>query len=114
MGIFSWGAYFLFLFLYLLFCPLQEFIVRGCIQTSLQNMIDGRPNFIKWKAIFISNLLFTSAHSHLSLGFALSTFIPGLFWGWLFARQRALTGVCISHVLIGGWAAFVVGFQNII
>lgn len=110
---FSWDSYFLFMSLYALFCPVQEFIVRGCIQTSLQSLMEGTKNRVKWNAILISNLLFASAHSHTSLGFALSVFIPGLFWGWLYDRQRSLIGVSISHILIGVWSAFIVGFENI-
>lgn len=112
--VFNWHTYFLFMFLYIIFCPVQEFIVRGCIQSSLQNLMDGTQNSVKWKAIIISNLLFASVHSHTSLGFALSTFIPGIFWGWLYARQNSLIGVSVSHCLVGVWAAFIVGFQNII
>jgi membrane protease YdiL (CAAX protease family) len=102
------------LFAYALFCPLQEFIIRGGIQTSLENFFDKEQKKSTWLAILVSNLLFASAHSHTSPGFALSAFIPGLFWGWLYARQRSLIGVGISHVLLGVWAAFIVGFQNII
>lgn len=102
------------LFAYALFCPLQEFIIRGGIQTSLENFFDKEQKNSTWLAILVSNLLFASAHSHTSPGFALSAFIPGLFWGWLYARQRSLMGVGISHVLLGVWAAFIVGFQNII
>ncbi|HHF7347913.1 TPA: cyclic nucleotide-binding domain-containing protein [Legionella feeleii] len=111
---FSWHSYFFFMFLYIIFCPVQEFITRGCIQSSLQNLLDGTQTSIKWKAIIISNLLFASVHSHTSLGFALSTFIPGIFWGWLYARQNSLVGVSVSHTLVGVWAAFIVGFQNLI
>lgn len=110
---FNWGSYFMFMALYSLFCPVQEFIVRGCIQTSLQTLMEGTTYRVKWNAIIISNLLFASAHSHTSLGFALSVFIPGIFWGWLYYRQRSLVGVSISHIMIGVWSAFIVGFENI-
>lgn len=102
------------MFMYASFCPLQEFIVRGCVQTSLQTLLVGSTGVVKWNAIIISNLIFASAHSHTSLGFALSVFVPGLFWGWLFYRQKSLVGVSISHTLIGVWAVFIVGFENII
>jgi CRP/FNR family cyclic AMP-dependent transcriptional regulator len=35
-------------------------------------------------------------------------FFTGLFWGWLYARQRGLVGVSVSHVLLGMWALDVV------
>lgn len=111
---FNLNTYLLALLGYSIFCPVQEFIVRGCIQTSFQQLMTGTKTSIKWKAIIVSNLLFASTHSHTSLGFSLIVFLPGLFWGWLFYRQKSLVGVSISHILIGVWAAFIVGFENII
>lgn len=111
---FNINIYFISMFFYALFCPVQEFMVRGCVQTSLQNLLTGSSTQVKWNAILISNLIFSSAHAHTSLGFALITFIPGLFWGWLFYRQKSLIGVCVSHILIGVWAVFIIGFNNII
>lgn len=111
---FSLSIYFISMFFYSLLCPLQEFIVRGCIQSSFQQIIEGSPAKIKWGAILISNLLFASAHSHTSTSFALLSFFPGLFWGWLYYKQKSLVGVSISHVIIGIWAVFIVGFQNML
>ena len=110
---FNLKIYLIAMLIYALFCPAQEFIGRGCIQTSLQNLMDGKPIQVKWQAIIISNLIFASAHSHLSVGFALTVFIPGIFWGWLFYRHKSLVGVSISHVLIGVWAVFFLGIQSI-
>jgi membrane protease YdiL (CAAX protease family) len=45
---------------------------------------------------------------YVSPGLALTAFVAGLFWGWLYARQRSLVGVSISHVLLGFWAFEVV------
>jgi hypothetical protein len=63
-------------------------------------------------SIVLSNILFAGGHSHISFGFALSVFVPGIFWGWLFAKQNSLIGVSVSHVLIGVWGAFIVGIEN--
>ena len=54
-------------------------------------------------AIVLSNVVFSVTHLHLGWICALSSFIPGLFWGWMYYRQRSLVGVSISHVLIGVW-----------
>jgi membrane protease YdiL (CAAX protease family) len=35
--------------------------------------------------------------------------VPGLFWGWMFARQRSIVGVTVSHIVVGLWANFLVG-----
>lgn len=114
LQLFSWKTYFLSLLGYAVFCPVQEFIVRGCVQSSLQNLLDGTATMVKWRAIIISNVLFASTHAHTSLGFSLMAFIPGVFWGWLYHRHRSLIGVSLSHILIGVWAAFIVGFENIL
>lgn len=111
---FTWTGYFIFMFMYALFCPIQQFVVRGCVQSPLQFLLEGTAQSVKWKAIFVSNILFASVHSHTSFGFAVFSFIPGIFWGWLYARQRSLVGVSLSHIMLGVWAVFIVGFENMV
>jgi membrane protease YdiL (CAAX protease family) len=111
---FTYQKYFLFMFFYVLLCPVQEFLVRGFIQTSMQALMDGHSGWGLVKVILLSNLVFASMHAHISFFFEISAFIPGLFWGWLYARQKTLVGVSVSHILIGVWAVFIVGFQNMI
>lgn len=111
---FSLKTYFLSLIGYMIFCPAQELVVRGGIQSSLQNFLLGPVNRVKWSAILISNFLFSTAHIHVGLGLALAVFIPGIFWGWLYARQKTLLGVSISHVLLGVFTIFILGIRNII
>lgn len=94
---------------YLAFIPVQELMYRGLLQGSLQQFLSG-PHKIAF-AILISNLVFSLTHLHVAFGLALLVFIPGLFWGWLYARHRTLIGVSLSHLLIGGWAFFVVGIN---
>jgi CRP-like cAMP-binding protein len=87
--------------LYVLLSPLQEFVARGVIQGCLQHMLSGRH--ATWRAILVSNAVFSISHQHLGLGYALLVFVPGLFWGWLYQRHHSLVGVSVSHVLIGLW-----------
>jgi CRP-like cAMP-binding protein len=98
---------------YLLFTPVQEFIVRGALQSSLRMFLKG-GTADRWKAIILSNLLFSSGHVLITFGFAMMAFIPGLFWGWLYDKQRNLIGVSVSHAILGVWVAFVVGFKTLI
>jgi hypothetical protein len=42
-----------------------------------------------------------------SFAFAAASFVAGLGWGWLSARQRSLVGVTVSHVLTGLFVLFV-------
>ncbi len=106
--------YFLAFTLYVLMSPLQELIARGCLQSSIQQFVIGsNDDKKKWMAILVSNLLFASVHSHLRISFVLAAFLPGLFWGWLFHRQKSLIGVSVSHILLGGWCIFVVGTKGV-
>jgi CRP-like cAMP-binding protein/membrane protease YdiL (CAAX protease family) len=100
--------------LYLIHAPLQEMVARAGLQGTLQNFIPTQAGRINWKAIVISNLLFAASHSFIGFWFCVAAFVPGLFWGWMFARQRSLVGVIVSHIAVGVWAIFVVGVQEII
>lgn len=92
---------------YVLFVPLQELIYRGGLQGALEHFFVG-PNR-RWAAILCSNIIFSAAHLYISPGIAVSAFCAGLFWGWLYSRQRGLAGVSLSHVILGFWAFEVVG-----
>lgn len=94
---------------YLIFIPVQELMYRGFLQGSLQEFLVG-PKHV-WSAIIISNLVFSMTHLHVSFGLALAVFLPGLFWGWLYSRHGTLIGVCISHIMVGMWAFFIVGIK---
>lgn len=102
------------LFAYSILSLLQELFARSGLQGSIQLFIPRADGKTHWQAILIANLIFASAHAYLGLRFVLASFIPGLFWGWLFARQRSLIGVAVSHSLIGLWALFVLGLQVLV
>jgi membrane protease YdiL (CAAX protease family) len=95
--------------LYVIHAPAQELVARAGLQGALQNLIPTRPGGINWRAILIANLLFAAAHAFIDFWFCLAAFMPGLFWGWMFARQRSIVGVTVSHIAVGIWANFVVG-----
>lgn len=98
--------------LYTLFTPVQEFIARGGVQSSFQLFLTHRYRTLT--AILIANLMFSMTHVHLSTEFAVMVFLPGLFWGWLYSRQNSLLGVCVSHILIGLAAYYIIGFQALL
>ncbi|MFY7697260.1 MAG: cyclic nucleotide-binding domain-containing protein [Legionella sp.] len=112
-GHFSLGLYISVIVLYAALCPVQELITRSAMQTTFYYFLPGNELFRKWNAILLSNIIFSSAHSHLSFTFAMVTFIPGLFWGWLFHKQRSFIGVSVSHVILGVWVIFIVGVKGI-
>ena len=51
-------------------------------------------------------------HLHLSFSLAVVVYSYGVYWGWMYARQRTLIGCCINHFLVGIWAFFIVGIQD--
>ncbi|MFH1982602.1 MAG: cyclic nucleotide-binding domain-containing protein [Pseudomonadota bacterium] len=97
---------------YALFTPIQEFIARGGVQSAFQQFLVGPHRTVA--AIVLANLMFSITHIHLSTSIALLVFVPGLFWGWLYSRHKTLLGVCISHFMVGTFAFYVVGFQNLL
>jgi CRP-like cAMP-binding protein len=96
---------------YSILSPAQEFIARGALQSSFQQFLGGRG--VTAKSIALSTLLFGTTHLHMSIGYAVAAIAPGVFWGILYARQRTLLGVSVSHVLIGLYIAFFLGFPGV-
>ena len=102
---------FLNFFSYLLFVPLQEFLVRGSLQGPLEEILSSPHK--KLYAILISNTIFAVFHTHLSIILSLPVFILGAFWGWLYSRNRTLVGVIFSHWVVGIWAIFIVNIRPV-
>jgi CRP-like cAMP-binding protein len=100
-GISPW----LIAFLYSLHAIIQEFIARGCIQGGLLQFIVGKRS--AWTAIVIATMMFSTFHLMMDMRFALATIVPGLFWGWLFYKERNILAVSISHIIIGLTAIFI-------
>jgi len=98
--------------IYVSHAPLQEFLVRGTLQSPLQQFLGGAGGH--WSPIVASNLIFSAFHLYISFGFALVTFLPGLFWGWLYSRHGTLIGVSVSHIILGLWTVFVVGIEGVV
>jgi CRP-like cAMP-binding protein len=108
---FDGRLYALFALMYAIHSPLQEFVGRAVLQGSIQHFLRVPPGRVNWKIIAMSSLLFASSHVIAGFWFAVATFVPGLFWGWMFARQRSLIGVSVSHIVSGWWAFFALGMQ---
>lgn len=101
----------LWLVLYILFTPAQEFVARGALQGSLRRFLLGPRAGIS--ANVLANLMFASSHLHMSTSFALLVIPPGLFWGWLFERERVLVAPIVSHLILGVYAIFVLGLPGV-
>jgi CRP-like cAMP-binding protein len=100
--------------LYLVLTPLQEFVARCCLQAPLFAFLNGTLFWRHVWSILVSNLVFAAAHSHISFTFAVAAFVPGLFWGWIFARTNSLIAASASHFMIGGAGIFLFGIEEII
>jgi len=103
----NWMTLVLIKVLYVLFAPIQELIVRGILQGGMQHFLSGKGAVTR--SIILSNLIFACGHIPANLWFAVLTFIPGLFWGWMYAKQGTLVGVSLSHILIGLYASLLLG-----
>lgn len=97
--IMSWEHFDFTYITYLVVAPLQEFITRGVVQTSLQHLLVGRYRVLL--AIMITSFLFGSLHVFSSFNLGLAATLTGWLWGWMYYRHKNLIGVSISHFLIG-------------
>lgn len=108
------GNYWLFLLillLYALHAPLQEIVFRGAIQSTLQNFLVGKYRI--FLSIITTTSLFCVAHIYLSFNTVLIVLLPSLLWGVLYARQKTLMGVFVSHILIGWYGFFVINIESV-
>lgn len=97
---------------YGLFVPLQEFISRGVMQSSLSRLLRGKHSGA-WSVV-ITSALFSAMHVHISTIMAIVVFIPSLFWGWLYLRRQTLIGPIVSHIMLGWFAIFIIGLDDFI
>jgi CRP-like cAMP-binding protein len=99
---------------YLVLTPVQEFVARCGIQAPLYAFLEGHELRRQVSSIAVSNLVFAAAHAHISVQFALAAFIPGMFWGWIFARTNSWLAASVSHLLVGGAGIFLFGIEELV
>jgi CRP-like cAMP-binding protein len=100
--------------LYLLLTPVQEFVARCGVQAPLYAFLQGPEWRRRIWSILVSNLVFAAAHAHISIEFAMIAFIPGVFWGWIFARTNSLLAASVSHFMIGGSTLYLLDIETFI
>ncbi len=108
----SW--YWAALAVYLLLTPMQEFVARSGIQAPLYAFLHGSEAKRRWFSILASNMVFAAGHAHISLAFAIAAFLPGILWGWLFAKTNSLLAATVSHVIVGGTGLFLFGIEGVV
>ncbi len=98
---FHWDAFSPLDLLYIPTVVLQEFLVRGVMQGSLERILpDSYPPSV---AIIVSSLVFGSIHIHKGIVFMVGAAFLLCFFGFLYRRQRSIWGLCIPHLLLS-WA----------
>jgi CRP-like cAMP-binding protein/membrane protease YdiL (CAAX protease family) len=108
------GWYWAAFAIYFVLTPMQEFVARSGIQAPLYAFLHGSETKRRWCSILASNLVFTAGHAHISLAFALAAFLPGILWGWLFAKTNSLFAATVSHLIVGGAGLFLLGIEGVV
>ncbi len=84
---------------YFFVAPAQELIGRGFLQSSIERFLTGpRRTMI---AIVLTSVQFGVVHLHFSFWTGMVAMVSGLLFGAMYARQRSLLGVSISHFILG-------------
>lgn len=113
-GIINGGWYWIAAIIYLLLTPVQEFVARAGIQAPLYAFLQGSEFRRGGLSIVVSNFVFSAVHAHIGLAFALASFVPGIFWGWIFLRTNSLLAASLSHLMVGGTGIFLFGIQEFV
>ncbi len=93
--------------IYAIVAPVQEFIGRGVLQSTIERIVPGKSSAF-W-AVIVAATLFSTAHIHYSIALALVSLVSGIIWGFTFLRHRNIIGISISHYILGMFA-ILVGF----
>lgn len=92
-----------YLFYIFISSPIQEFLYRGALTSILQQI-----NFRKSSIILISSILYSLAHlGYKDLITCILTFLIGLLWHQKYLKTKNLTGVTISHAILGVITIFI-------
>ncbi len=92
-----------YLFYIFVSSPIQEFLYRGALTSILQQI-----NFRKFSIILISSILYSLAHlGYKDLITCILTFLIGLLWHQKYLKTKNLTGVIISHAILGAVTIFI-------
>lgn len=101
----------MFTYTFILSAPLQEFLIRGVLQSSAERILMIKHK-VFW-SVFSVSLIFAALHTIFSLSFAMLTFFTSLGLGWLYSRHHNIIGVSLCHLLLG-LTFILLGFWEII
>jgi hypothetical protein len=84
---------------YFFVAPAQEVIGRGFLQSSIEKFLTGKHRTLL--AIVLTAVQFGVVHLHFSFTAGALAMVSGIIFGRMFARQRTVLGVSISHFILG-------------
>ena len=102
---FLWDALQAVDLLYIPTVVLQEFLVRGVTQGSLERILP--ENYPPAVAIIVSSMVFGSIHIHKGIVFMVGAACLLCFFGFLYRKQGNIWGLCIPHLLLS-WSLRVI------
>lgn len=100
----------LFVLIYPLNVIFQEILARGAIQGFFTEFLDFKHRNLL--AIILASLVFAGSYATFGFLVVLAIFACGLFWGWMYYRQKNIVSVIVSHIIIGlTFLGFIGGFD---
>jgi membrane protease YdiL (CAAX protease family) len=82
------------------------------LQTTILEFVPGSEQIRTVIAIVASNSLYGLVYAQISARDSLFMCILGIFWGYLYHRQKNIIGVSVSHFLIKSWM-FCLGLSSL-
>ena len=95
----------------LLYIPnvvLQEFLVRGVTQGSIERILP--ENYSPAVSIIVSSLFFGSIHIHKGIVYMVGAALLLAFFGALYKKQKTIWGLCIPHLFLSWSLRVIWGF----
>ena len=99
--------------------PLQEWIVRGCVQTAVYDLCYNFKMYIRQVcnlpaldiSILITNTMFLLFHLNFGISFSIASFVVGLYWSEMSLLDNTnIMYPMLSHMFIG-FVAFCISFD---
>ena len=95
---FRWNALEPLDLLYIPTVVLQELLVRGVMQGSLERILpDSYPPAV---ANIIASLVFGAVHIHKGIVYMVGAALLLSFFGILYSKQKTIWGLCIPHLVL--------------
>lgn len=77
---------------------IQEFFLRGVLQTSIQEFLNDQNGYY---SVFVTSIGFAGVHVHKGWFFAVLAFLGGCCLGFFYLRRPNLIGVSTCHFIMG-------------